>query len=68
MIHRSFLIAGCHKQIGFQFGKAKLCAYSALYYCDLCHQDEKSVIPSRFVHNWDMVDRAVSPLLWGKFV
>ncbi|XP_040186789.1 pleckstrin homology domain-containing family M member 1 isoform X3 [Rana temporaria] len=57
---QNFKCAGCHKQIGFQFGKAKLCAYSALYYCDLCHQDEKSVIPSRFVHNWDMVDRAVS--------
>nr|DBA27433.1 TPA: hypothetical protein GDO54_007927 [Pyxicephalus adspersus] len=57
---QNFKCAGCHKQIGFQFGKAKLCAYSGLYYCDLCHQDEKSIIPSRIVHNWDMTERAVS--------
>lgn len=57
---QNFKCAGCHKQIGFQFGKSKLCAYSALYYCELCHQDEKSVIPSRFVHNWDMIERSVS--------
>ncbi|KAM5135504.1 pleckstrin homology domain-containing family M member 1 isoform 1-T2 [Mantella aurantiaca] len=57
---QNFKCAGCHKQIGLQFGKAKLCAYSGLYYCDLCHQDERSVIPSRIVHNWDMIERAVS--------
>lgn len=57
---QNFKCAGCHKQIGFQFGKAKMCAYSGLYYCDLCHQDERSVIPSRIVHNWDMTERAVS--------
>ncbi|XP_075032504.1 pleckstrin homology domain-containing family M member 1 [Mixophyes fleayi] len=52
--------AGCHKQIGFQFWKAKVCAFSGLYYCDLCHQDEISIIPSRIVHNWDLTERAVS--------
>ncbi|KAM4622360.1 pleckstrin homology domain-containing family M member 1 [Discoglossus pictus] len=57
---QSFKCAGCCKQIGFQFGKAKLCAYSGLYYCELCHQDETSVIPSRMVHNWDITERAIS--------
>ncbi|OCT60122.1 pleckstrin homology domain-containing family M member 1 [Xenopus laevis] len=52
--------AACQKQIGFQFGKAKRCAYSALYYCEWCHQDEGSVIPSRMVHNWDLTEQAVS--------
>ncbi|XP_066442984.1 pleckstrin homology domain-containing family M member 1 isoform X2 [Eleutherodactylus coqui] len=52
--------AGCHKQIGFHFGKVKLCAFSGFYYCDLCHQDEVSIIPSRMVHNWDLMERAVS--------
>ncbi|XP_040290629.1 pleckstrin homology domain-containing family M member 1 isoform X1 [Bufo bufo] len=57
---QNFKCAGCHKQIGLQFGKAKLCAFSGLYYCDLCHQDEVSIIPSRIVHNWDLMERAVS--------
>ncbi|XP_075690690.1 pleckstrin homology domain-containing family M member 1 [Rhinoderma darwinii] len=57
---QKFKCAGCHKQIGFHFGKAKLCSFSGLYYCDLCHQDEVSIIPSRIVHNWDLLERAVS--------
>ncbi|OCT62331.1 hypothetical protein XELAEV_18043412mg [Xenopus laevis] len=57
---QNFKCAACHKQIGFQFGKAKRCAYSALYYCECCHQDEDSVIPSRMVHNWDLTEQAVS--------
>ncbi|XP_056403865.1 pleckstrin homology domain-containing family M member 1 isoform X2 [Hyla sarda] len=57
---QNFKCAGCHKQIGFHFGKVKLCAFSGLYYCDLCHQDEVSIIPSRIVHNWDLTERPVS--------
>ncbi|XP_069606916.1 pleckstrin homology domain-containing family M member 1 [Ranitomeya imitator] len=57
---QNFKCAGCHKQIGFNFGKAKLCAFSSLYYCNLCHQDEVSIIPSRIVHNWDLLERPVS--------
>ncbi|KAM4034123.1 pleckstrin homology domain-containing family M member 1 [Anomaloglossus baeobatrachus] len=57
---QNFKCAGCHKQIGFNFGKAKLCAFSGLYYCDSCHQDEVSIIPSRIVHNWDLTERPVS--------
>lgn len=57
---QNFKCAGCHKLIGFNFGKAKLCAFSGLYYCDLCHQDEVSIIPSRIVHNWDLMERVVS--------
>ncbi|KAM9296538.1 pleckstrin homology domain-containing family M member 1 [Gastrophryne carolinensis] len=57
---QNFKCAGCHKQIGFQFGKAKLCGYSGLYYCGLCHQDERSIIPSRVLHNWDVTERPVS--------
>ncbi|XP_068119881.1 pleckstrin homology domain-containing family M member 1 [Hyperolius riggenbachi] len=57
---QNFKCAGCHKRIGFQFGKAKYCSFSALYYCDLCHQDERSAIPSRIVHNWDATERPVS--------
>ncbi|XP_063814950.1 pleckstrin homology domain-containing family M member 1 isoform X2 [Pseudophryne corroboree] len=52
--------AGCHQQLGFQFCKAKVCSYSGLYYCGLCHQDEISIIPSRIVHNWDLTERVVS--------
>ncbi|XP_069094180.1 pleckstrin homology domain-containing family M member 1 isoform X2 [Pleurodeles waltl] len=56
---QNFKCAACPKQIGFSFGKCKLCAFSGLYYCDRCHQDEDSVIPSRIIHNWDLSKRAV---------
>ncbi|CAM4632544.1 pleckstrin homology domain-containing family M member 1 isoform X1 [Lepidochelys kempii] len=57
---QSFICAGCSRQIGLSFVKPKLCAFSGLYYCDSCHQDDESVIPSRLIHNWDLTKRAVS--------
>ncbi|NWY75998.1 PKHM1 protein, partial [Erithacus rubecula] len=57
---QSFICAGCSRQIGFSFARPKLCAFSGLYYCDSCHRDEESVIPSRLIHNWDLAKRGVS--------
>lgn len=51
---------GCSRQIGFSFVRPKLCAFSGLYYCDICHQDDASVIPARIIHNWDLTKRPVS--------
>lgn len=51
--------AGCSRQIGFSFVQPKLCAFSGLYYCDICHQDDASVIPARIIHNWDLTKRPV---------
>lgn len=51
---------GCSRQIGFSFVRPKLCAFSGLYYCDICHQDDTSVIPARIIHNWDLTKRPVS--------
>ncbi|KAM5274522.1 pleckstrin homology domain-containing family M member 1 [Ctenodactylus gundi] len=51
--------AGCSRQIGFSFARPKLCAFSGLYYCDICHQDDASVIPARIIHNWDLTKRLV---------
>ncbi|XP_012887449.1 PREDICTED: pleckstrin homology domain-containing family M member 1 isoform X1 [Dipodomys ordii] len=51
--------AGCSQQIGFSFVRPKLCAFSGLYYCDICHQDDASVIPARIIHNWDLTKRPV---------
>ncbi|XP_051499708.1 pleckstrin homology domain-containing family M member 1 isoform X2 [Apus apus] len=56
---QSFICAGCSRQIGFSFAKPKLCSFSGLYYCDSCHQDEETVIPSRLIHNWDLSKRGV---------
>ncbi|XP_009697494.1 PREDICTED: pleckstrin homology domain-containing family M member 1 [Cariama cristata] len=57
---QSFICAGCSRQIGFSFAKPKLCAFSGLYYCDSCHRDDETVIPSRLIHNWDLTKRGVS--------
>ncbi|KAI1896544.1 hypothetical protein AGOR_G00095860 [Albula goreensis] len=57
---QSFKCAGCPRQIGFSFGKARLCEFSGLFYCDSCHHGDTIVIPSRMVHNWDLMAREVS--------
>ncbi|XP_072860210.2 pleckstrin homology domain-containing family M member 1 isoform X2 [Pogona vitticeps] len=51
---QSFICAGCSRQIGFSFPKPKLCSFTGQYYCETCHQDDESVIPSRLIHNWDL--------------
>ncbi|XP_077020077.1 pleckstrin homology domain-containing family M member 1 isoform X2 [Tamandua tetradactyla] len=51
--------AGCSRQIGFSYVRPKLCAFSGLYYCDICHQDDASVIPARIIHNWDLTKRPI---------
>ncbi|XP_036922948.1 pleckstrin homology domain-containing family M member 1 isoform X3 [Sturnira hondurensis] len=57
--------AGCSRQIGFSFVRPKLCAFSGLYYCDFCHQDDAAVIPARLIHNWDLTKRPlVNPSLY----
>lgn len=38
----------------------RLCHFSGLHYCLLCHHGNTSVIPSRLVHNWDLAQRQVS--------
>ncbi|MFT7809509.1 pleckstrin homology domain-containing family M member 1 [Arapaima gigas] len=57
---QNFRCAGCPRQIGFSFGKARLCEFSGQYYCESCHHGDVIVIPSRMVHNWDLVAREVS--------
>ncbi|CAN9508737.1 unnamed protein product [Ophioblennius macclurei] len=57
---QGFKCAGCPRQIGPSRGRARLCEFSGRYYCDVCHSGETSVIPSRMVHNWDLMPRQVS--------
>ncbi|KAJ8284481.1 hypothetical protein COCON_G00033310 [Conger conger] len=57
---QNFKCAGCPRQIGVSLGKARLCEFSGLFYCDTCHDGNTIVIPSRMVHNWDLVPREVS--------
>lgn len=61
LTHPPSIPLGCSRQIGFSFVRPKLCAFSGLYYCDFCHQDDASVIPARIIHNWDLTKRPVSP-------
>ncbi|XP_059811676.1 pleckstrin homology domain-containing family M member 1 isoform X1 [Hypanus sabinus] len=57
---QKFQCAACSQKIGFSFSKAKVCAYSGLYYCEMCHQDVETIIPSRVIHNWDLTKQRVS--------
>ncbi|XP_068161473.1 pleckstrin homology domain-containing family M member 1 [Antennarius striatus] len=57
---QNFICAGCPKQIGPSLGRARLCHFSGQYYCSSCHHGDTTIIPSRMVHNWDIVPREVS--------
>ncbi|KAM8933995.1 pleckstrin homology domain-containing family M member 3 [Pelodytes ibericus] len=57
---QSFKCAGCQRPIGLSNGKAKVCSYSAWYYCSTCHVDDGFIIPARLVHNWDTSKHKVS--------
>uniref|UniRef100_A0A8C5PCK6 Pleckstrin homology and RUN domain containing M1 n=1 Tax=Leptobrachium leishanense TaxID=445787 RepID=A0A8C5PCK6_9ANUR len=57
---QDFKCAGCNIKIGVLKKKAKICAFSSLYYCSDCHQDQTTIIPARIVHNWDSTERVVS--------
>ncbi|XP_058054130.1 differentially expressed in FDCP 8 homolog [Anopheles bellator] len=37
----------------------RLCDYTGLYYCTICHWNDTSVIPARVMNNWDFVPRKV---------
>ncbi|XP_030840664.1 differentially expressed in FDCP 8 homolog [Strongylocentrotus purpuratus] len=37
----------------------RLCDYSGLYYCSMCHWNDQEVIPARVIHNWDFEPRRV---------
>lgn len=43
----------CTKAIGALFGNGKVCAFTKKHYCEDCHVDDKLVIPSRLLYNWD---------------
>lgn len=57
---QSFKCAGCPRQIGPSRSRARLCEFTGQYYCDSCHVGDTTVIPSRMVHNWDLIEREVS--------
>ncbi|MGH0181655.1 UNVERIFIED_CONTAM: hypothetical protein FKN15_007436 [Acipenser sinensis] len=50
----------CQRPVGLSRGRAKLCCYSGLYYCQSCHEDDVFLIPARLVHNWDTRKHKVS--------
>jgi len=43
----------------FFLSLGKLCNYTWSNYCDYCHQDRKSVIPSKMLLNWDFTEYPV---------
>uniref|UniRef100_A0A8C7ZTZ4 Pleckstrin homology domain containing, family M (with RUN domain) member 1 n=1 Tax=Oryzias sinensis TaxID=183150 RepID=A0A8C7ZTZ4_9TELE len=57
---QNFKCADCSQQIGPSLGRGRLCEFSGQYYCDSCHIGDTSIIPSRMLHNWDLIPREVS--------
>ncbi|KAL3841852.1 hypothetical protein ACJMK2_019949, partial [Sinanodonta woodiana] len=58
---QNYRCAECRQLISFKSGfpQPRLCDYSGMYYCDLCHWNDSTVIPARILHNWDFEPRKV---------
>ncbi|KAK3102757.1 hypothetical protein FSP39_013696 [Pinctada imbricata] len=58
---QNYRCAECRTQISFKpgFSEPRLCDYSGMYFCDLCHWNDTMIIPARVLHNWDFEPRKV---------
>lgn len=50
----------CRRPIGLVFGQSRLCQFDGHNYCSECHLNDKSVIPSKILCNWDFNKYPVS--------
>lgn len=58
---QNYRCAECRAPLAFNGvqPEPRLCDYSGLYYCSLCHWNDLEVIPARVIHNWDFEPRKV---------
>ncbi|XP_041454725.1 differentially expressed in FDCP 8 homolog [Lytechinus variegatus] len=58
---QNYRCAECRAPLAFSGTQSepRLCDYSGLYYCSLCHWNDLEVIPARVIHNWDFEPRKV---------
>ncbi|KAH3731943.1 hypothetical protein Pelo_17227 [Pelomyxa schiedti] len=64
------LCQGCGADLAAQGGgvsapRARLCEYTQRYFCTLCHQNKRYVIPARILRNWDFRPYPVSNFAFG---
>ncbi|XP_064413006.1 protein associated with UVRAG as autophagy enhancer [Latimeria chalumnae] len=51
---QNYLCAGCGTQVEPKYiKKLRYCEYLGKYFCDCCHSNEESFIPSRILMKWD---------------
>lgn len=58
---QKFLCAECRAPLSYhdQQLQPRVCDYSGLYYCAICHWTDTMVIPARVLANWDFEERKV---------
>lgn len=58
---QQYRCADCSRFIGMLYGRPRMCAVDARYYCQDCHSgQERMVVPARVLHNWDFTPYPVS--------
>lgn len=58
--HQNYQCKGCQDLLGSTISKAKVCGYTAEYYCSNCMDPNVFIIPARVIHNWDFKRYPVS--------
>lgn len=61
LVSLKYCCVECDRKLsGDPMREPRLCDYTGLYFCAMCHWNAVSVTPARIVHNWDFEQRAVS--------
>lgn len=58
--HQNYQCKECQDLLGSTISKAKVCGYTAEYYCTNCMDPNVFIIPARVIHNWDFKRYPVS--------
>ena len=60
LTQQKFRCGSCTQLFNGPSAGAKLCDYTGLYHCRLCHHGDVSIIPARVLHNWDFKTKKVN--------
>jgi len=57
---QNYQCAECTTPIGIIYEHPRICSFTGLAYCSMCHINDEIHIPARIIHNWDFRKQKVS--------
>ncbi|BFZ23792.1 hypothetical protein BsWGS_26830 [Bradybaena similaris] len=57
--HQNFACKGCFSPIGIIYGQPRICEFDGGLYCQRCHENKETYIPSSILYDWDFRKKKV---------